>query len=485
MTTIEAIVEKKKALLSGELAHLLAEANGIEINAARKRVERAKSPVHKIKGLFADNQSFVYHSSAYNSGTYFDELVQSFEKAATRCAVLLEAIDYHHGLIDKNELANYAMSPVHNIIGHMNFYTIVDKLIELNVLSDYDDNLYTLNGYISPAEPNISHFKAIQLAKKLLLQNLKTWSGHIGLGSFNAGTFDSVVAGFQFAYTAPSYLHGFVKYKDGVPQPGFLVADILIGNVTSTKSIHFFLQKLAVIRASNKGIRLLPVLIVDGLEPEAFQALRKAGVMIGSVKELFGDNYNELIKDLIATITNAGTILKKDPEKYIHLMTQLTKLVDGKTNNLKGELFELAVGYYYGQHCQFLEIGKKVVPEPWEKKRDIDVMALYQDEVRIVECKGYNYPVDVDYVDRYLGEILPAIFKWQKKTFPEKKCAFELWSTGGFTAKALEKLDEARSKTKKYSVNYLQKPDILAKAAELKTSKFSEILKEYFFKDVA
>lgn len=52
--------------------------------------------------------------------------------------------------------------------------------------------------------------------------------------------------------------------------------------------------------------------------------------MVASVKELFGEGYVELLKNLINTITNAGVILRKEPDKYIDLMQKLTKLVDGK-----------------------------------------------------------------------------------------------------------------------------------------------------------
>ena len=165
------------------------------------------------------------------------------------------------------------------------------------------------------------------------------------------------------------------------------------------------------------------------------------------------------------------------------MISQLTKLSDGKTNNLKGDLFELAVGYYHGQLCKFLEIGKKVSSVPGQKARDIDVLAVYEGNVVAVECKGYNYPVDKSYVEKWLGEIVPTIRDWMINSYPKKTQSFEIWSTGGFSPEALELLKKAQLSTKKYSINFFEKTDIFEKARALESSKFIEILKEYYFKD--
>ncbi|UKI18491.1 MAG: hypothetical protein L6V80_03100 [Bacteroidales bacterium] len=85
---------------------------------------------------------------------------------------------------------------------------------------------------------------------------------------------------------------------------------------------------------------------------------------------------------------NAGAILKTNPEQYLSLLANIEKLAIGKTNNLKGDLFEMTVGYYHGQICQSLEIGKNVYYE--QEHREIDVFALYQNKVVVAECKGYN-----------------------------------------------------------------------------------------------
>ncbi|MCW3107670.1 MAG: hypothetical protein JWQ09_2176 [Segetibacter sp.] len=485
MTNISKYIESQGGILSGQLAEYLVKTQNIEESAARKRVERLKSPIHRLKGLFADNQSFIYHSDNYNSQNYFEKLEEAFETSAKRCFAVIVAINYNHGIILKSDLANYTFSPITKIKGHLLYSTLIDKLKQANVLIDHDEQHYSLNKFISnEVEPNFRHNKSIQFVKELVINQFAIWSRNIGLCSFKTGEMNKEVGGFQFTFASPSYINGLVQYKDSVPKPGFVVADVLIGNSTTTKEVEFFLQKINAIRASNPSLKLFPVLILDGVEIHAMNKLKKTGVLIATIREIFGESYNELLKNLINTITNAGVILKKDPESYINLMTQLTKLVNGKTNNLRGDLFELAVGYYYGKQCQSLDIGKKVRTENEIKEREIDVLANYESEVRVVECKGYNYPVDKEYVEKYLSDKIPAVRKWLEKVFPNKRQVFEIWSTGGFNLEATELLAKAKSNTKKYSIDYLDKTHILERANELHTSKFSEILKDYYFKEI-
>lgn len=485
MTNIDKYIEYQGGILSGKLAEYIEKAENIGNSAARKRIERLQSPIHKLTGLFSDKQSFLYHSDKYNSQIYFEKLEEAFQISAKRCYAIIVAINYNHGIILKTDLPSYTFSPTTKIIGHLLYTTLIEKLIKVGVLIEYDDFHYCLNGYLADSiEPNFRHCKALEFTKKLILNQFSTWSKNIGLCSFNAGQLNNVVGGFQFAFTSPTYITGLVTYKNHKPNPGFLVADILIGNTTSKKEVDFFLQKISSIRASNPTIKLFPVLIVDNVDIHALNSLKEKGVLIATIREIFGESYNELLKNLINTITNAGAILKKDPENFIILMEKLTKLVDGKTNNLRGDLFEMAVGFYYGRLCQSLDIGLRIKIENDAKVREIDVLANYENEVRVVECKGYNYPVDKDYVEKYLSDKIPAVRKWLERVYPNKKQVFEIWSTGGFDVEATELLEKAKNNTRKYAVDYLDKTQILEKANQLKSNKFSEILKNYYFKEI-
>tara|TARA_Y100000034_G_scaffold105927_1_gene133674 strand:- start:5483 stop:6619 length:1137 start_codon:yes stop_codon:yes gene_type:complete len=377
------------------------------------------------------------------------------------------------------------MSPVKLLSGHMKFSSLIEKLKKHNVIRETREGEYGLNIFISEqAAPNFRHIKGVDISKKIVLQHFEIWSKNIGLTSFKKGKNNYVVGGFQFAFTAPTYIDGMIGYANKQKKPGFLVADILIGNDTNEDAISFFIKKLAAIKASNPTLKLLPVLLVDGIDTKALNKLKSNGVLIASIKELFGKDYSDLIKNLINTVTNAGAILKAEPEKYLSLMSKLTKLIDGKTNNLRGDLFELAVGFYFSKYSQSINIGKRVPVIDSIRSRELDVLAITENEVCVVECKGYNYPVDIDYIEEYLSEKVKEIRGWVSTRYPERKQRFEIWSTGGYTSEALKLLKETKSKVRKFDFDYLDKKDIIERANRLNSSKFKEILRDYYIKEV-
>lgn len=473
-------------MLSGDLQNHIVESENVTPEAARKRIERLKSPIHKLKGLFADGQSMIYHATSYKSDEYFAALGEAFKNAGKRYYSVLKSLQYHEGYLSKNEISNYSFSPVKHTRGHVSFDSILENLLKHGLVKTYNDDYYEINERVFDLTlPDFRKYKALEFSKNLLLNQFNKWARNLGLISFTKGALNSVIANFQFSYGGPTYINGLVQFKNGVPTPGFLVCDVLIGSEASIADVDFFIQKIQSIRSKNPNLRLFPVLIVDSVEVNALNQLKKVGVMVASVKELFGEGYVELLKNLINTITNAGVILRKEPDKYIDLMQKLTKLVDGKTNNLRGDLFELAVGYYYAPDCNFLEIGKRVSLSTEPNGKEIDVLAHFSKEVVLAECKGYNYAVDDNYVLDYLNVRIPYFRKWTQESRIKKDTKFEIWSTGGFTDKAKELLEKAKRSTKKYTIDYLGKDEILTRAKGMPTQKFLEILKDYYFKEIA
>ena len=90
----------------------------------------------------------------------------------------------------------------------------------------------------------------------------------------------------------------------------------------------------------------------------------------------------------------------------------------------------------------------------------------------------------LDYVEKYLSDKIPAVRKWLDKYYPNKRQVFEIWSTGGFDNEATVLLEKAKTNTKKYSIDYLDKVQILDRANQLQSTKFAEILKDYYFKEI-
>ncbi|KAA6317259.1 hypothetical protein EZS27_032555 [termite gut metagenome] len=341
---IETYLKENGPVLSGELIKILKE-DGLTQEAIRKRIERLKSPISKINGFFKDNQSLFYLQEQYQKQEFYDGLREALKKGARKYYAVIKAIEYHNGFIKKENLASYTFSPVENLKSHKNFLTVVEDLKRLNVIYE-EDNYYRLNSLISSrATNNVRYYKGVELSKEIVLTQFYDCSRSIGLVSYNKGKFHSEFSKFQFNFVAPSYVTGIVKYKNAKPSPAFVIVDVLIGNNTDVEEVDFFVNKIDIVKTQST-CNFVPYLIVENVSQDALKLLKNKGIIVGFVNKLFGEEYEELLKSLIATVTNAGAILKDNPDEYLKLIAQLNKLVGGKINNLRGDLFELAVGYY-------------------------------------------------------------------------------------------------------------------------------------------
>jgi hypothetical protein len=181
---------------------------------------------------------------------------------------------------------------------------------------------------------------------------------------------------------------------------------------------------------------------------------------------------------------NAGAILKKNPDAYFDLIKKLNKLVDGKTNNLRGDLFELAVGYLYSLQGMSLDIGKLLNYKG--KIREIDIYAHNSHSVYICECKGYNSKVTRDDIDVWLGHKIPVIREWilEHPSIANHNLIFQFWSTGGFTPEAIQLLNERIAKTNRYQIEYYDPQKMIEVADKINAKKFIEVLQEYYLKEI-
>jgi hypothetical protein len=478
MTTVETYLREHGPILSGELIQILAE-EGVSTDAIRKRISRLRPPISKLKGFFKDNQSFFYLQEQYLKQEFYEGIKIAFKTSAKKYYSIIKSIEYHNGFIRKEHLASYSVSPIKNLKSHKNISNVIEDLKNLNIIYE-DDDCYKLNDLISERpNNNFRYYKGVELAKEIILSQFYDCSRSIGLVSYESGKFHSEFSKFQFNFVAPSYIAGILKYnkKNPKPIPAFILADVLIGSKTGIEEVDFFINKIDIIKTQIQS-NFIPYLIVENLSQDALKALKSKGIVIGFVNKLFGAGYEELLKSLINIVTNAGAILKNNPKDYLKLISQLKKLVDGKTNNLRGDLFEMAVGYYHSNLCQSLDIGKIFIYEG--NKREIDVLAFYQQNVTVCECKAYKSKIDKQIVENWLTSKIPIIYNWLKEKDNDKEVIFEFWSVSGFTSDAEQLLSQNKENIKKYKIEFYDEEKILKKAKQSKTQKIVEIMREYF-----
>ena len=480
MTNIENILRANGPLLSGELIDIiLKEDPSIGNDAIRKRISRLKYPVCRYYGYYAEKQRLFYLAEQFGTEQFSEALLLSFEKKAKRFDSIIKSLLFHGNYLHKNQLSAYSFSPTGNFTGHKLFSTVLAELIKLKIVF-VEGEYYTLANRISQA--NFTKHKAVEMAKDLTLSHFMEWARDIGLTSYDSGKYFADFAKFNWCFTCPSYISSLTGFKDKKKLPAFVIADILIGKQIDVKDIEFFIQKIQICNSQKNLSKILPFLLFDDATIPAFKKLKAEGIIVGNLSKLFGFEYSAVLKELINTVTNAGTILKTNPENYFDFIDKINKLINGKTNNLRGDLFELAVGYYHSRDCKNLDIGKLINFEG--KMRDADVFAVFSDKVIIAESKGYKSKISVEEIERWLSETIGIIRKYilSQDAYSNKELIFEFWSTGGFTEGARAKLDHAKN-CKKYKVEYFGEAEIREKARKINLPKFTQILNQYFISE--
>lgn len=484
MTTLDKLIKEKGPILSGELIKSLTNNEKTLSNeAARKRLSRIGGDIFRVRGFFADGQILFYDKDIFGTEEYFSGLLNALKIAGKQYFLIIQSLDFHYGFLKKTQIPAYSINPIGKLKGHLTFETALQNLIKLRLINIDGEYIYNLSE-VPFSSNNLKRSKGVEMAKNFLLAQFNDWTRNIGLVSFNSSTFHSEFGKYQFNFVAPSYIGSLTKKTANSTVPAFVIADILIGNVINENQVDFFIKKISALKQQKNLAKFIPFLILDSIDTKALNTLKSNGVVVGFTNELFGNNYKELLNSLINLVTNAGAILKKNPEAYLDLVSKLNKLVDGKTNNLRGDLFELAVGYYQGRICNSIDIGKMIIQDG--NRREIDVFGLQPNSVIICECKGYNHMVTENEIEIWLGEKVPVIRKWilENATLSDRKISFQYWSTGGYTPEALDLLEKKKNGTKKYTIDYFDLNKMLEMSKEVNSKKFTEILREYYIKEL-
>lgn len=480
MTSISKFIEQEIVVSSSQVINYCEKTLGLANSVARKRIQRLPIDIYKIKGICRDGQSILYHKSHWGTPEYFDALVDVLRREASQHFFVYNAIKVHRGIISKDRLTECSISPKENVIGHKNIDTIIKDLESLHLVEQQDDQyILKQDGY------NETGARALDLIENITLEHFMEWGRNIGLFSYDTAKYHHTLSAYQYAIVAPSYLKTLIQQsKNGKTIPAFVIADILLNRNINENDVQFILHKLNNTIARNKTINIIPFLLIGTHHQEVYKALKTKGVIVGNIDELFGDKYSESIYGIMNLMENAGAILKRNPDQYLKLMDDIHKLATGKTYNLKGELFEMAVGYYHGQLCQSLEISKSIVYD--NKIREIDVYAVYQDKIVFAECKGYNSKIEKDYIDKWLTEKVPVIRQWALScdSIKDKNIVFEIWSTGGFTNEATTALENAQGKTKKYYIHFYDSNQMIRIAREKKMQHFVDIINKNYKKAI-
>jgi hypothetical protein len=490
MVTIIDILKNEGPMLSGKLSERISKTDNIKYEAAKKRLSRATQPVEKLRLGFDKNQSFVFLEEQREEEVFWKRLINSLKNNSKAFYSAINSLMFHYGYLQESQIASYTFSPIKKLKGHKTFETILSSLKKCGLVSNFDDETLQLS-YKGFDQRNLKRYKAVKIAKKQVMKNFTDWAGRINLTSWKKScTIDKIPEFFKFqwSFTSPCYLKGLTAFrKDNKIVPGFIIADILIGRKVSLEDADYLIKKIEILEQQKNARPYIPILLCENLHPAALKALKGKGIMVGFIRELFGSEYAETLTILMETITNANDIINSDPEKFFVLQSRLSKL-EGWFGNLKGDMFEFFVAYYYTYYTwqlKTLEIGKIIKDRNSMKSKEIDVFINSQNEIKIIECKGHNSPLSVDYVkDEWLDDKIPTIRNWilNQDDYKKKNLVFEIWATSGFDDEAQKILEIESNKVKptKYKIEFFNGNMIRKMIRNTKNKKLIDIIDRYY-----
>lgn len=474
MTSIEAILKSKGPLLSSELSKEIASKESLSYNTASQRIVRS-SEIERIKGFFVSGQSLCFLKEHALTDTLLKSLSTNLYDSGRKYWYCLNAVNLHGGVISQRFLECYTNYPVAPLKSHIPFKEVMQNFVKSDILV-FDGTDYYFSPKLLKQFPNTFYLRTIEAIKVDILDNFHSLTRNTGMISYNSGEKFSEFGKFRWAFKGTSAISGLTQNK----KSGFLLADIVIGTSINENDILFFVDKLKKINSFQNSSNILPFLIVDDLSKEALIQLKRNGIVVGIVKELFGQKYSESLNELISILNNAGASLKKTPDKYLDLLKELKKYNEGLVNNIRGALFEFLVGHIHSTKTNSsIDIGREIVVD--QARHEIDVLAVYPDEVLIAECKATKSMIDSETIDRWLGVKLPAFRKWVSKqeTWRKKKIKFEYWSIGGFSSVALSMLKNMKDNSTKFSLNYFGPSDIRKEVLTVDNKKMKEALDDF------
>ncbi len=463
---VVALLRKYGPMLSGKLAKLFEAEYGVSNTAARQALSRAQSPVNKNCTLsFDKNQKFFYLEDQFMSSRYITSFSSAIKEFSRVNWIYISAFVSQNGYVSKDILPALVASPVSNLKGHKLHQRIISDLQKCHIIEDYNETHWKLCDWMLPHKSNLSRAIGLEAAKKQVARDFARWAQNvnfIGYGSAKTISNAAEFSHFQWALTAPSYVQ---PLFDSISQkPGFLVADVVYGRTATPDDVGFFLEKLAIVRSFKNASNFLPILLVESVTKETLKLLKDNKVVVARIDNVFDKNYTRLLGELVAVFANAGAIIVKNPSQIEKLFTELSK-AEGRYNDLIGDMFELITAYYF-QHlgCRYLDIRKKIQIPDFSATNEIDVLVEKDGCINVIECKATRSATGLDFVDTWLTKNIKQIRKWLLENFPGREIKFHLWSLGGFTADALSALSEASANTRKYTIEYLDRTQILTLA---------------------
>jgi hypothetical protein len=477
--------------LSSALARRLMTATGVTNDYARKLIQRSGSDVLVLEDIrFPRNEQFLFLQEHRNTSQFWRSLIEAFDSTGSVYGLAVNSLMARENIVPLTHFGIISGSPG-RLKGHLSHDVVLKRLAKIGLFNirEYEN----FGPCVTFAESsifdsgNIRSHRARAVGEKILLDALQDWARKLGLGSYGkvllrGNPTQPQFGQFNWDLTAPTYLHPFVSHGK-LTQPGFFVADVLLGKELQFSDVAYFLNKTTIMRRQRNTRPFLAMLVGNYFSHEVFQAAKTQGLIFVTPDTLFGNGISAALKELIQTLTNAAAAAVKNPNVIDELFSKLAK-VEGAALNLRGPLFEMILGYCFRNEGS-IDICVAVKDPETGEAAEVDVLVKGSTTVRACECKGYGTnDVDVPEVKDWLERQVPRIRKYflSQDYFKKLPMTFEFWIAGKFTPAALEYLKARKQQVTKYAIEWKDGKDLSEYVGLRKESHVAKILNEQYFR---
>ena len=438
-------------MASSRLAKLLTQSLSISPDAARKRISRLKSPVLRFPiRILPRGESFLYLKDQRTSESFWNLLHAALRETNSVYGFAIDAILARGGAVPENEFSIVSGAP-EAMKKQVPSIAVLESLLRAGVLEHTSDKILGSCISIRPyaiGSPDFNEVRTRRLVEGVVLDAIREWIRKLGIGSFNSVAVrgderERKVGPFGWDLTAPSYLQP-LKRSNGYP--GFVVADVFVGDFLNEFQVRYFVRKAQLVRTIPAPV--LPILVSDGYDASATRYGKSNGVLMATPENLFGSKVGKSLKELTQTLRNAGAVAATDPKKLANLCNDLMA-IEGTAGNLRGILFELIAAYLARNQASSIDVGVPARDPKTGRTSDIDVLQVRSRNHSVcIECKGKapGSILTLDEVEGWLDRV--PIFRnhlRSEQRFRDSELSFELWTSAHFSEDALKKLMEESS----------------------------------------
>ena len=482
MINVESILDQNGPLLASEIKEILKSTLNITDDAARQQISRAKGNVERLRSFsFPKNEYFLFLRNHYKTDLFYSNLTEALIKSRSATGNTIAAFQCLSGKICEEKFK--VISGARSGAKRKTIDTISKELESVDLIQEIGckEKKISLSSQLS--KQNELSDEIVEVMDEVLFANLQEWLKKNSLVSYNKIKHYGEFSNYFWDITAPTYLRPFITKTSDSVKPGFLVADYFPQTNVPAEAVEYFISKVSSVAAKRSVRPFLPIFIALSYTQDAFNKLKENNILATTIANLLGKENEKLLYSIIDTLKNMNNkILKDDSIESINKILKEVVRLDGEFNNLKGSLFELlAANAMFKIHGGYVEINKKFY-EGNLILAEVDVMCVVgNSEILIIECKAYKSHIDEKLIGEWINKISKT-YNWLKKQNENnnKKFSFEYWTTSDFTEEALKLLVEKSSITKKYTINWKNRNELLKFFREYNLSEQCKILNEYY-----